>query len=200
MDEIDEDGPTRSAAGGRLGVTRAELSALLLDQVVRPLIGDRVTLGSGASTCGVRAHGLRDWACGGLPPRAVFCDEAAAWVWVGGPAPTRVGFRVDKVHRVPAPRDPPLRARGGLPALKEVALLDGVRLTTPARTALDLLADAGDSALPVDTVRRLLRFEGLWELVGHRPPPEERVEHLGAMRRASALRNWDRMGRVSAAG
>lgn len=136
---LPQDEPFTTSAAGRLGYTRKELSRLVDARVLRRLFTSVYLRSDVALTDQVRlrAAGLA------VGKGAVLCDRTAAWVW-----------GVD-VHRYAELDSPPpveaytLRGRrelsragcdGGSRDLRaeDWCTVDGVRVTTPLRTALDL--------------------------------------------------------------
>ena len=83
--------------------------------------------------------------------RAIVCDQSAAWVWGWIPAPSAVSTCVSIDARVASPVRRRLRAREAVLDRDEIAELDGVRVTTPVRTAIDLArhVDGDDRASDV---------------------------------------------------
>jgi len=84
-----------------------------------------------------------------VPPRCAVARAAAAWVHVGGAPPARVDVVAPAGARVPDPAPGRTGAAATLPDA-DVVLLGGVRVTTPRRTAVDLLShDPPAVALPL---------------------------------------------------
>lgn len=84
-----------------------------------------------------------------VPPRCAVARAAAVWVHVGGAPPARVDVVAPSGGRVPDPAPGRAAAATPLPAA-DVVLLGGVRVTTPRRTAVDLLShDPPERALPL---------------------------------------------------
>ena len=161
---------------------------MALDLVARPFLGESFLLGGPGHHSATRLRALRSWAEGRLPPRAVVCDEAAAWVWVGGSPPERVCIRVAKVHRQGRSTVPPLRRRDGLPAASEIISFEGLRLTSPTRTALDLVADGAAEAQTIALLLSLADPDGT--LLQAPLPPAQLLENLGRIRAAAVRRAW----------
>lgn len=107
--------------------------------------------GEVALPAGVRATpALRAAALAPLvPPRCAVARAAAVWVHVGGAPPARVDLVAPSGGRVPEPAPGRAAAATALPDA-DVVLLGGVRVTTPRRTAVDLLShDPPERALPL---------------------------------------------------
>jgi len=84
-----------------------------------------------------------------VPPRCAVARAAAVWVHVGGCPPERVDLVAPSGGRVPDPAPGRAAATTALPD-GDVVLLGGVRVTTPRRTAVDLLShDPPERALPL---------------------------------------------------
>lgn len=82
-----------------------------------------------------------------VPPRCAVARAAAVWVHVGGDPPERVDVVAPRGGRVPRPTAGRSAAAAALPD-GDVVLLGGVRVTTPRRTAVDVLShDPPDRAL-----------------------------------------------------
>ncbi len=84
-----------------------------------------------------------------VPARCAVARAAAVWVHVGGTPPGRVDVVAPPGARVPDPAPGRTGATASLPDA-DVVLLGGVRVTTPRRTAVDLLSqDPPGLALPL---------------------------------------------------
>ncbi|GIG38203.1 hypothetical protein Cpa01nite_35840 [Cellulomonas pakistanensis] len=84
-----------------------------------------------------------------VPSRCAVARAAAVWVHLGGPPPERVDVVAPSGRRVPDPAPGRAAAATALPDA-DVVLLGGVRVTTPRRTAVDLLSlDPPERALPL---------------------------------------------------
>jgi len=132
------DRPFTGASAARCGVSRRELQAMLADGVLR-----RVLRGVYAATQAPDSVRFRAAAIGlVVSPYAVVTDRAAAWVHgmpilkrgahVAAP-PIEVCHTVDTRSRRPEVEG---HRRGLL--LRDTMTIEGVRFTTPLRTALDL--------------------------------------------------------------
>jgi hypothetical protein len=89
--------------------------------------------------------------------RAIVCDRSAAWVWGWAHSSAALQTCVSISARVASPVRRRLRTREAVIDDSEVAQLDGVRVTTPLRTAIDLVRhDADDHVIDivVDSLRR----------------------------------------------
>lgn len=180
--------PFPGAPGGPAveGPTPSELSAMAAAQVVRRVIGDSWLPSCVPLSLPLRLRALEAELAGRWPLHAALSHEGAAWLWQGGPAPEVVHAWVPKFHRHPAEVGLPLRLRQGIVPQRQVFSLGQLAVTSPLRTALDLLADErGDPA----TVRALAQAAGVW---GLERPPWHGVDGMGAARRAAARRAWER--------
>ncbi|MGC5047816.1 hypothetical protein [Micrococcus porci] len=120
---------------------------------------------------------------------------SAAWVHVGGPAPHRLHAAVPHFHRLPAggaapawrlvQSDVAAGPTGAAPAEEDVQVLEGVRVTVPARTVEDLLL-TGD---PDDARRaaRVIAAHGAEGLRDRLDRPSRRPGSVGARRRLRML-------------
>lgn len=166
------------------GLKAGELQALRLRQVVRPVLGPWVVPGDARIDGRARLAALSHVASERLPRGAVVCGAAAAWAWVGGESPSTLQARVNRVHRSPAPGVPNVVLIDALPPDADTTAVGGCLVTTPLRTALDLLATG--SASP-QLCRALLEGVGQW---GEPRPPAASVERLSARHRPLAIRGW----------
>lgn len=123
------------------------------------LAGELVPVGScWASVAEAQTPSLRAeaWAVDVPDRRLVACGCSAAWIWGGrsrAPVPAEaaapLGVRVADV--------PTVRVRQVRIAPEDTVVLDGVRVTTPVRTVVDLLRTTGDlDPDAVDAVRGLV--------------------------------------------
>ncbi|MGO1316300.1 MAG: hypothetical protein ACTMIR_04580 [Cellulomonadaceae bacterium] len=121
---------------------------LLSDGVLR-LLRDTTAVPAGTPvTAAHRAQALVPiWSA-----RTVVGIDAAAWVHTGGQAPARVTLLYDPRHHRPAPGPEHTSHQARLTGV-DVEQLNGVAVTTPLRTALDV---AVRSDTPVAWLRRLL--------------------------------------------
>lgn len=108
--------------------------ALLRDGVLRPVWGDLATVTGRTADPSLRASAVRPL----VPPRAVLGRAGAVWVHTGGRAPSRFDVLVEPRVRRPAPHPARVPHECPLPA-GDVVRLGDVRVTTPLRTALDLV-------------------------------------------------------------
>lgn len=130
-----------------------ELQAALLD-------GELVRLGSGY--VGIdEPEGPRDRARSMAPVlgdvRAILCDRSAAWVWGWIPAPSAVSTCVSIDARVASPVRRRLHAREAVLDHDELVWLDGVRVTTPLRTAIDLARHDDDDDRAIESIEAAMR-------------------------------------------
>ncbi|WP_282943870.1 hypothetical protein [Cellulomonas endometrii] len=134
------DGPARRGPASVL-VRRADLGdvawqVLLRDGHLVALRDDVALPRRVAATPLLRAAALAPL----VPARCAVGRTAAAWVHLGGPAPARVHVVATRRDRVPAPHPERTTSAADLTA-RDVVVLAGVRVTTPRRTARDLLTD-----------------------------------------------------------
>lgn len=139
MDDKLPTDPFTAAQARCLGITRARLDAALLEgELVRPLRGVYLRAGTDL-TVAVRARATRLVA----GPTSVLVDRTAAWVWDVD------CFRYAELDGIPALESCVLRGhqateRGEVDGVIRDLLpedwveIDGVRVTTPLRTAADL--------------------------------------------------------------
>ena len=84
-----------------------------------------------------------------VPARCAVARAAAVWVHLGGPPPDRVHVVAPRRVRVPDPA-PGREASVTDLAATDVVVVGGVRVTTPRRTAVDLLShEPPERALPL---------------------------------------------------
>ena len=166
------------------GLKAGELQALRLRQVVRPVLGPWVVVGDARIDGRARLAALSLAGRERLPLGAVVCGEAAAWAWAGGVSPTALQARVKRVHRSPAPGDPAVVLIDALPPDADTTSVGSCLVTTPLRTALDLLATGNASP---QLCRALLEGVGQW---GEARPPAASLERLSARHRPLAIRGW----------
>jgi hypothetical protein len=113
--------------------------------------------------------------------RVMVSDRSAAWVWGWAAQPSRVTTCVSITARIPSPDRRRLHAREVVIASDEVSNLDGVFVTSPGRTLLDLArhspaadADADidndiDRILAAGVVAENLTVVDIERLLGRRP-------------------------------
>jgi hypothetical protein len=167
-------------------VRRSELGDIAWQVLLRD--GDLVALGEDvglprgvAATPVLRAAALAPL----VPARCAVGRVAAAWVHLGGPAPARVHVIAPRRDRAPAPHRDRTTSAAALPA-RDVVLLSSTRVTTPRRTALDLLTDEPpDVALPWLVA---LRAAGL-DLAGVRSDVAAASGRRGVRRATRALQD-----------
>ena len=169
------DHPFQSADLARLGLTRHQLDRLVADGVVRRVLRGVYCRADLPDTVGLRIT------CAGLvlPPHAVLCDRSAAWIWGVDCFDYAEHEFLPRLEVVSVDgHDRTLRSEmyGGRRTLREdeICTIDGVRVTTPLRTACDLACLRGrNAALAIydafrrehgltcaDYERMLLRFRG----------------------------------------
>lgn len=158
----------------RLGVSPRALRRLLEDGELRRVVRGVYCRADLPDTVELRAQSLARV----LPPGSVVCDRTAAWIWgidVLGPLEPVSPSRIEVV-RVDGDRSRNCAVLGGKRDLKpeEIVEVNGLRLTTPVRTACDLACLRGRySALavydafarhfgltPVDFAKQLERYRG----------------------------------------
>jgi hypothetical protein len=177
-----------SGPAGALGLSSGEAAVMLMDGTARRLWGAWLCPGATPADQAERTRLLAHVLEGRAPADAVVCVESAAWAWLGGPPPPVATVRVRRFHRSMAASDPPLRAVDGLPPERHIGLLHGVRLTTPLRTAVELLGARPERrADAVGSVTRLLRAAGAEEA---QEPPAEALEGFGPVVRARIREGW----------
>lgn len=84
-------------------------------------------------TPAVRSAALRRW----VPPRTIVSSRTAAWVWGATGRPRVVDLICPRGRHRPAP-DPSRRSRQASILRAEIVDLDGVLVSAPLRTALDV--------------------------------------------------------------
>lgn len=178
---------------GTLGFTANEQTVLLQRAVVRTVIGPWVVAGSTTATSLDRWEALARVVGHSLPAHAVISDHTAAWVWLGGPAPERVEYRVPRLHRE-AKLGLPSSGRDGVPPTSCVVRRNGVTVSDPLRTAVDIMADAARlTSADANTLRRLIEP---WGGLHRARPPERALEGLSPRRRGLAVRVWRELPRA----
>lgn len=159
----------------RLGLTRHQLDRLVADGVVRRILRGVYCRADLPDTFELRVQ------CAGLvlPPHAVLCDRSAAWLWgvdCFDYAEHEFLPRLEVVSVDGHDRTVRSEMYGGRRTLRddEICTVNGVRVTTPLRTACDLACLRGrNAALAVfdafrrehgltcaDYQRMLMRFRG----------------------------------------
>lgn len=79
--------------------------------------------------------------------RAIVCDRSAAWVWGWGPSTAVLDTCVPITARVASPERRRRRTREAVIEPHEVIEFDGVRVTHPLRTVIDLVRHDGDDCV-----------------------------------------------------
>lgn len=171
-----------------LGYTATEQALLLQRLVVRTVLGPWVVVGAATAGSSERWEALARVVGEELPAHAVISDHTAAWVWVGGPAPERVEYRVPRMHRESVLAQLPCWGRDGVPPDSCVVRRGRLAVTDPLRTAVDLMADAARLArADAVTLHRLIEP---WGGLHRALPPERTLEGLSPRRRGLAGRVW----------
>ena len=121
-------------------VRRADLGdvawqVLLRDGDLVPLRDDTALPAGVPETATLRAAALAPR----VPARCAVARAAAVWVHLGGPPPDRLHVVAPRRVRVPDPAPGRAAAVADLPD-RDVMTVGGVRVTTPRRTAVDLLS------------------------------------------------------------
>lgn len=166
--------PFRSTVDGALGLSPMDLHRLVAAGQLRHPFRGVYCPTELPDTTATRAR----CAALGLPPHAVICDRSAAWLHgVDCLLPFEIEMRVPALEVVSV-QACASRSRGiyaGERALRsdEIMMLDGVRVTTPVRTAIDLasLRGGAQALAVVESFMRshnLTRFDLQTQLVRHR--------------------------------
>lgn len=175
----------------RLGLSRSELALLLSRAELRRVLGPWLVAGHQVARAAERWQALEDLVDGRLPLGAVISEHTAAWLWLGGPSPERISFRVPKVHRGVSLPGLVCMGRDAMTPEACIARRGALAVTSPVRTAVDLMADAG---APVHgtavTLRRLTEPLGFYGLAR---PPTSALGGLSERRRRRAERAWLRL-------
>jgi hypothetical protein len=151
------DHPFTAADLPRLGLTRGQLRNLLSEGVVRMAPYGVYCRSDLPDTVGLRARA----ASLVLPDHAVICDRSAAWLW-GISCLEYAELEVPPALEVVSYGGEDRSRRAGLYGGKrdllpdEITQVDGVRVTTPLRTAIDLACLRGrrDALAVLDAFRR----------------------------------------------
>lgn len=134
----------------------AESSALRLDGELFPL-GDALVTVDALDSPALRARA----ALGGHPRRLIAELDTAAWIWGARDSlPARREFAATIDGRVRLAPGAPDRVRQVVVPDDDLADLDGVRVTTPVRTAVELARLRDDDEFEPQVVARLLRRAG----------------------------------------
>lgn len=182
------DAQTRLVNLRELGFTAAEESLMRQRQVVRTVLGPWVVVGAQTAASAQRWEALAHEVGHELPAHAVISDHTAAWLWLGGPAPERVQYRVPRVHRESVLAALPCSGRDGVPPEVCVVRRGSLAVTDPLRTAVDLMADAARLArADAVTLRRLIEP---WGGLHRAQPPQECLVGLSPRRRGLVGRVW----------
>ncbi|SFV22384.1 hypothetical protein [Micrococcus terreus] len=148
--------------------TAPELQLMAQTGMVRPLLGGLYRSAATPADAALRAAAVLQIAAPVLAGHWCAVGRTAAWVHVGGTAPTRLEAAVSHFHRPPALavalplvlRQLDVAAPAGhtAEAQEDVQILHGLRCTTPDRTLEDLLRDSADGSVDLaleHTVQRL---------------------------------------------
>ncbi len=137
------------------------------------------------------AHHRACAAHAGLPRRLIAEQHTAAWIWGAAPAPSRHEFCVAIAARARGVGDGAHAVREVVIGPADIASLDGLQVTTPMRTVLDLARfSVRFGQREEDAVRTLMRHHGLGvddgiaEIERRRNLPRKRL----AMQRLEGLR------------
>lgn len=148
--------------------TASELQLMGQTGMVRPLLGGLYRSAATPASPALRASAVLQIASPVLAGHWCAVGRTAAWVHVGGTAPTRLEAAVSHFHRPPALavalplvlRQLDVAAPAGHTAegQEDVQILHGLRCTTPDRTLEDLLRDSAVGSVDLaleHTVQRL---------------------------------------------
>ncbi len=126
----------------------------------------------------------------GLPHRLIAEQHTAAWIWGAAPAPSRHEFCVAIAARARGVGDSAHAVREVVIEPADIASFDGLQVTTPMRTVLDLARfSLGFGQREEDAVRTLMRHHRFGvddcfdEIDGRRNLPRKRL----AMQRLDAM-------------
>ena len=139
----------------------AHLSPVELRSAV--LDGELVPLGEGFAPLDLpvtASDRARTFASTIADPRVIVADRTAGWVWGWCSAPGSLRTCVSIAARIPSTQRRRLGAREAVIDDDEHRLLDGVRVTTPLRTLVDL-ARHGTESDTVDLLAQGLRESGI---------------------------------------
>lgn len=173
MEPLDEHPMTSTDLAAR-GLSRRDQARLLESGALRRVVRGVYVRDDVPDTVSLRARSLALV----LPPGSVVCDRTAAWLWgidVLGPLEPTHPSRIEVV-RVGGDRSRNGAVLGGKRALvdDEIVEIDGVRVTTPVRTACDLACLRGRylalavydafarqfGLTPADYAKQLERYRG----------------------------------------
>ncbi|TFH69569.1 hypothetical protein [Cellulomonas sp. HD19AZ1] len=117
----------------RADVSSLEWAGLLRDGLITPVWGGAARVAACTEDPAVRVAALAAL----VPERGVIGRATAVWVHVGGPSPARADVLVRTRARRPDPH-PDRRTHEAELSDADVLTIDGVRVTTVLRTALDV--------------------------------------------------------------
>ena len=127
-------------------IAAAELDVLTMDGVLRRIVADLYAPVTLDDSPGLRAQALQQLLPAALRRSGVLSGETAVWVYAGGPEPRRLHLITDGVYRRQTKHGMEWRIHQIPLSRTQVHLLEGAALTSPARTAADLLAGRGCEA------------------------------------------------------
>ncbi|WP_394163452.1 hypothetical protein [Galactobacter valiniphilus] len=180
--------PPRHGTPAHLGLSAGEASALVLGGAARSLWGEWLCPGDTRADLTARTDLLRALLAERAPADAVVAEGTAAWAWLGGTPPAQCIVRVRRIHRSLGAGDPPLRAVEGLPPERHIVNVGRLRISSPLRAAVELLAvRSPDRAASPSTVRGLLEAVGAWT---REAPPPEALEGFGPAARSRIAEGW----------
>ncbi len=204
---INDGRPFLATMAGRTGLSRHELQCLIDSGVVRRVIRGVLLDGTIDESREIRCAALSLV----VPPHVVICRSTAAWLWgVEAYEPEKRGSLALECivpHHLARQRRPGVRTYEAHINPRDVTYLNGIRVTTPERTAVDLLrwlrrpfalgaVDAMAHADLVETVKLRRRVAALTRYPGARqaralsPLVDRRVESAGE--------SWSRLRLVDA--
>ena len=139
VDLINDGRPFLAPTGPRRGLHGQDLRGLIGSGVVRRVIRGVLLDGSIDESREVRCAALSLV----VPPHVIICRSTAAWLWgVEAYEPERRASMAPECvvpHHLSRQRRPGVKTYEALIDARDVADVNGIRVTTPERTALDLL-------------------------------------------------------------
>ncbi|MEE1621107.1 type IV toxin-antitoxin system AbiEi family antitoxin [Zafaria sp. Z1313] len=145
--------------------SRAELGAMVLDGVLRPVLPGALVPAGLPDTPEVRAAAAAHVA--GRVPAGTLGRFTAAWIHGCAPPPGELEVLVRRFHRLPRSADTmPLRLHEAETDARDTELLGGVPVTTPVRTAVDIALFGEESAARA-VLSRITHRAGLGCPPGH---------------------------------
>jgi hypothetical protein len=168
-------------------VSAAELDVLVIDGVLQRVVADLyapVTVDNGP---GLRAQALHQLLSPTLRQAGAISGETAVWIYAGGTEPRRLHVITEGVYRRHTKHGVQWRIHQIPLGRSHVRRLEGVALTSPARTAADLLVGRGCEAsrVPLDTLisrpqDHVRPGGGLCESAGAAPAGDAALHHRQA--------------------